>query len=108
MQTKALVYVLAIVMAVLPLQRSLAAVPYKIVTASERGTYIEIGRDLAKFVAPAVAQQPLRDWHRRVYEIPLGELQQWPKRSRSAQAPPDTRHVDRRAGTTLPVAKRSP
>ena len=29
-----------------------AATPYKIVTASERGTYIQIGRDLAKFVAP--------------------------------------------------------
>lgn len=29
-----------------------AAVEYKIVTASERGTYIQIGRDLAKFVAP--------------------------------------------------------
>ena len=29
-----------------------ARVPYKIVTASERGTYIQIGRDLAKFVAP--------------------------------------------------------
>lgn len=27
-------------------------VAYKIVTASERGTYIQIGRDLAKFVAP--------------------------------------------------------
>jgi TRAP transporter TAXI family solute receptor len=27
-------------------------IPYKIVTASERGTYIQIGRDLAKFVAP--------------------------------------------------------
>jgi hypothetical protein len=27
-------------------------VEYKIVTASERGTYIQIGRDLAKFVAP--------------------------------------------------------
>jgi TRAP transporter TAXI family solute receptor len=26
--------------------------PYKIVTASERGTYIQIGRDLAKLVAP--------------------------------------------------------
>jgi TRAP-type uncharacterized transport system substrate-binding protein len=25
---------------------------YKIVTASERGTYIQIGRDLAKFIAP--------------------------------------------------------
>lgn len=32
---------------------ALAAVPYKIVTASERGTYIQIGRDIAKFVAPA-------------------------------------------------------
>jgi uncharacterized protein len=31
----------------------LAKVPYKIVTASERGTYIQIGRDIAKFVAPA-------------------------------------------------------
>jgi TRAP transporter TAXI family solute receptor len=30
-----------------------AATPYKIVTASERGTYIQIGRDLAKHVAPA-------------------------------------------------------
>lgn len=30
-------------------------VQYKIVTASERGTYIQIGRDLAKFVAPAAA-----------------------------------------------------
>lgn len=29
-----------------------ASVEYKIVTASERGTYIQIGRDLAKFVAP--------------------------------------------------------
>ena len=30
-----------------------AATEYKIVTASERGTYIQIGRDLAKLVAPA-------------------------------------------------------
>jgi len=30
-----------------------AAVDYKIVTASERGTYFVIGKDLAKFVAPA-------------------------------------------------------
>jgi uncharacterized protein len=30
-----------------------APAPYKIVTASERGTYIQIGRDIAKFVAPA-------------------------------------------------------
>jgi uncharacterized protein len=29
------------------------AVDYKIVTASPRGTYIEIGRDLGKFIAPA-------------------------------------------------------
>ena len=29
-----------------------APVDYKIVTASERGTYIQIGRDLARFVAP--------------------------------------------------------
>jgi TRAP transporter TAXI family solute receptor len=29
------------------------AAEYKIVTASERGTYIQIGRDIAKFVAPA-------------------------------------------------------
>lgn len=33
--------------------RAAAAVEYKIVTASERGTYIKIGRDLAQFVAPA-------------------------------------------------------
>lgn len=39
----------------LPLWACLAAaqVPYKIVTASERGTYIQIGRDLAQYVAPA-------------------------------------------------------
>jgi TRAP transporter TAXI family solute receptor len=32
---------------------AVAAAEYKIVTASERGTYIKIGRDLAQFVAPA-------------------------------------------------------
>lgn len=32
---------------------ALAAAEYKIVTASERGTYIKIGKDLAQFVAPA-------------------------------------------------------
>jgi TRAP transporter TAXI family solute receptor len=32
---------------------SLAAVDYKIVTASERGTYIKIGRDLAELIAPS-------------------------------------------------------
>ena len=31
----------------------LAALEYKIVTASERGTYIQIGRNLAEFVAPS-------------------------------------------------------
>ena len=34
-----------------------APVDYRIVTASERGTYIQIGRDLAKFVAPAAGIQ---------------------------------------------------
>lgn len=37
----------------LPSPAAAAPTPYKIVTASERGTYILIGRDLAKFVAPA-------------------------------------------------------
>jgi TRAP-type uncharacterized transport system substrate-binding protein len=42
-----------------PLAGHAAAPPsaYKIVTASERGTYIQIGRDLAKFVAPAANVQ---------------------------------------------------
>ena len=31
---------------------ALAAAEYKIVTASSRGTYIQIGRNLAEFVAP--------------------------------------------------------
>jgi TRAP transporter TAXI family solute receptor len=31
---------------------ALAALEYKIVTASERGTYIQIGRNLAQFIAP--------------------------------------------------------
>ena len=34
------------------LAQAQAQAPYKIVTASERGTYIQIGRDIAKFVAP--------------------------------------------------------
>src|SRR6478736_6949432 len=29
-----------------------AAAAFKIVTASERGTYIQIGRDLARYIAP--------------------------------------------------------
>jgi TRAP transporter TAXI family solute receptor len=36
----------------LPWVRAQAAASYKIVTASERGTYYAIGKDLAKFVAP--------------------------------------------------------
>jgi hypothetical protein len=50
------VRLLVLLLLVLSPSVSLAAappVPYKIVTASERGTYIQIGRDLAKFVAPA-------------------------------------------------------
>jgi TRAP transporter TAXI family solute receptor len=36
-----------------PAQRAASgAVEYKIVTASERGTYIQIGRDIARFIAP--------------------------------------------------------
>ncbi|KQP11865.1 TAXI family TRAP transporter solute-binding subunit [Pseudorhodoferax sp. Leaf267] len=42
-----------LLMAALLLQNpAAAAVEYKIVTASERGTYIKIGADLAQFVAP--------------------------------------------------------
>jgi TRAP-type uncharacterized transport system substrate-binding protein len=37
----------------LPIAGAAQPIAYKIVTASERGTYIQIGRDLAKFVAPA-------------------------------------------------------
>jgi uncharacterized protein len=40
-------------MALLHAAAPLAAVQYKIVTASEKGTYIVIGRDLATYVAPA-------------------------------------------------------
>src|SRR5919198_303961 len=43
---------LALCIALLPAAAAIAATEYKIVTASERGTYIQIGRDLAKFVAP--------------------------------------------------------
>jgi TRAP transporter TAXI family solute receptor len=38
-------------------QTPLPPVTYKIVTASERGTYIQIGRDLARFVAPQASIQ---------------------------------------------------
>src|SRR2546429_4389928 len=44
---------LILLAALLSAQQVMAATEYKIVTASERGTYIQIGRDLAKFVAPA-------------------------------------------------------
>ena len=44
--------VLACASALLQASPALAAAEYKIVTASERGTYIQIGRDLANFVAP--------------------------------------------------------
>jgi uncharacterized protein len=43
---------LAAWLAVLGCAGASAQVPYKIVTASERGTYIQIGRDLANLVAP--------------------------------------------------------
>jgi hypothetical protein len=45
--------VLACASALLQASPALVAAEYKIVTASERGTYIQIGRDLANFVAPA-------------------------------------------------------
>ncbi len=38
-------------------QAAQPTVSYKIVTASERGTYIQIGRDLARFVAPQAGIQ---------------------------------------------------
>lgn len=45
--------ILACASTLLQASPALAAAEYKIVTASERGTYIQIGRDLANFVAPA-------------------------------------------------------
>jgi hypothetical protein len=42
---------LVLLATLLPSAQAMAGVEYKIVTASERGTYIQIGRDLAKFVA---------------------------------------------------------
>ena len=50
-----LLALLLVVVSALPSQAATPPVPYKIVTASERGTYIQIGRDLAKFVAPAAS-----------------------------------------------------
>jgi TRAP transporter TAXI family solute receptor len=43
---------LVLLAALVAVTHVMAATEYKIVTASERGTYIQIGRDLAKFVAP--------------------------------------------------------
>lgn len=43
---------LAVVFCGIPGPAAAAPVPYRIVTASERGTYIQIGRDLAQYVAP--------------------------------------------------------
>ena len=51
MRSMRLVLALAALLAVAPQSQS-TPVTYKIVTASERGTYIQIGRDLAKLVAP--------------------------------------------------------
>jgi TRAP transporter TAXI family solute receptor len=43
---------LVLLAALVAVTHVMAATEYKILTASERGTYIQIGRDLAKFVAP--------------------------------------------------------
>jgi TRAP transporter TAXI family solute receptor len=51
--TVAMRLLLALVLGAGQAETSQAAADYKIVTASERGTYIQIGRDLAKFIAPA-------------------------------------------------------
>jgi len=48
-----LIGALAAFAAALHLGAAGAATEFKIVTASERGTYIQIGRDLAKFIAPS-------------------------------------------------------
>src|SRR5438876_3882028 len=48
----ALLLMWLIMLATLPLpSQALPTIDYKIVTASERGTYIQIGRDLSKWVA---------------------------------------------------------
>ncbi len=49
---KVFALVFSVAFTLLTCQAAGAAVEYKIVTASERGTYIQIGKDLAKFVAP--------------------------------------------------------
>jgi TRAP transporter TAXI family solute receptor len=47
-------WVCALLVLLWPVSKAIAAseTVFKIVTASERGTYIQIGRDLAKFIAP--------------------------------------------------------
>jgi len=54
MHCRSVAALLAVATSLLVALPSVAApkVQYKIVTASERGTYIQIGRDIAKFVAP--------------------------------------------------------
>jgi TRAP transporter TAXI family solute receptor len=52
MQMRVVAALVAAVLALVAME-ALAQAKYKIVTASERGTYIQIGRDIAKFVAPA-------------------------------------------------------
>lgn len=52
MQRHLIAMLLGALLAAVPLAVAGAAFKYKIVTASERGTYIQIGRDLAKLVAP--------------------------------------------------------
>lgn len=52
MNKKKLLGICLVAVASLLATASVAQVPYKIVTASERGTYIQIGRDIAKFIAP--------------------------------------------------------
>jgi TRAP transporter TAXI family solute receptor len=49
---RSLLRTLVLLAALVAVTHVMAATEYKIVTASERGTYIQIGRDLAKFVAP--------------------------------------------------------
>lgn len=50
---RTLIRALAASALVLPMAYAVAAAEFKIVTASERGTYIQIGRDLAKLIAPS-------------------------------------------------------
>ncbi len=51
------IFSLLMLTATLCASSALATVEYKIVTASERGTYIKIGQDLARFVAPSTGMK---------------------------------------------------